>query len=60
MSSSIEARYVARHRSFVLLDKTSFVLLAYELVQRPNHLMNHHELVTNATKAYGLTMQLSK
>jgi hypothetical protein len=46
--------------SSILLDKTSLVLLAYMLVHHPNHLTNHHESVTKATKAYGLTMQLAK
>jgi hypothetical protein len=58
--SSTKSHYVAPCLSSILLDKTSLVLISYALVHHPNYLMNHSKLITKATKAYWMTMKLTK
>ena len=60
MSSSVKSHYVTFHWLFILLDKTSLVLLVYVLVHHPNCLTSHCESITKATKACGLAIQLAK
>jgi hypothetical protein len=55
-SSSIEDYYETPRWFHILLRNKSLVLLAYILVHHPNHVMNHYESITKATKLYELTM----
>lgn len=58
--SFTKAHYETPCMSSILLNKTYLFLLCYTLVHHPNFLTNHHDSITKATKAHGVTVQIFK